>query len=162
MVKNETKHLNCELIFEPGRLIAANAGIMVSSVIYKKQTDSREFLIIDSAMNDLMRPALYDSYHKIIPVQELSNAEQTLYDIVGPVCETTDVFAKQRALPQELKDADLIAFRSAGAYGAVMSNSYNTRPLIPEVLVDGDKFEIIRKRETYDEMLEKDIIPSWL
>ncbi len=162
MVINETQHLNCELIFEPGRLIAANAGIMVSSVIYKKQTDSREFLIIDAAMNDLMRPALYDSYHKIIPVQELSNAEQTLYDVVGPVCETTDVFAKQRALPKELKDADLVAFRSAGAYGAVMSNSYNTRPLIPEVLVDGDKFEIIRKRETYDEMLEKDIIPSWL
>lgn len=161
MVIAETKHLSCELIFEPGRLIAANAGIMVSQVIYKKHTDHRKFLIIDAAMNDLMRPALYDSHHTIIPVIEHKGSTCKM-DVVGPVCETTDIFAKQRELPDSLSKADLVAFRSAGAYGAVMSNSYNTRPTIPEVLVNGDQFAIIRQRESYEEMLAKDLLPEWL
>jgi diaminopimelate decarboxylase len=162
MVKDMTAHLNCELIFEPGRLIAGNAGVMVTKILYEKKSPARHFLIVDAAMNDLMRPALYDSYHTILPVKEHKNDLLHPVDVVGPVCETTDVFAKQRPLPISLEPDDLLVFRTAGAYGAVMSNNYNTRPLIPEVLVKDDDYAIIRKRETYEEMLAKDNIPDWL
>jgi diaminopimelate decarboxylase len=162
MVKRTLGHLGCEIEIEPGRLIAGNAGLMVSEVIYVKQGEDREFLIIDGAMNDLIRPAMYDAYHDIIPVIEPTpGTEQTPYDIVGPVCESGDTFARGRDLPP-LKAGDLVAFRSAGAYGAVMSSEYNTRPMIPEVLVKGDQFAVIRSRPTFDEMINRDTIPEWL
>ena len=154
----EDREFECE----PGRLIAANAGILVARVIYVKQAGGRRFLILDAAMNDLIRPALYDAYHDIVPVIEPAPGTPTYdYDVVGPICESGDTFAKARALP-ELKAGDLVAFRSAGAYGAVMSSEYNTRPLAPEVIVRGDDFALARPRPTYDDMLGKDRIPKWL
>ncbi|WP_377191286.1 diaminopimelate decarboxylase [Ruegeria meonggei] len=162
MIKKTLGHLGCEIEIEPGRLIAGNAGLMVSKVIYVKSGEDRDFLILDGAMNDLIRPAMYEAYHDIIAVQEPApGVEQQPYDIVGPVCESGDTFAKQRNMPP-LVPGDLVAFRSAGAYGAVMSSEYNTRPLIPEVLVHGDQFAVIRERPTFDEMINRDTIPEWL
>ena len=162
MVKRTLGHLDCEIEIEPGRLIAGNAGLMVSKVIYVKSGEGRDFLILDGAMNDLIRPAMYDAYHDIVPVIEPAPAtEQQPYDIVGPVCESGDTFAKQRMMPPLAAD-DLVAFRSAGAYGAVMSSEYNSRPLIPEVLVKGDQFAVIRRRPTFDEMINRDTIPEWV
>ena len=162
MIREELGHLGCEIEIEPGRLIVGNAGIMVSEVIYVKEGEGRDFLIIDGAMNDLIRPAMYDAHHDIVPVIEPApGTENRPYDVVGPVCETGDTFARQRPLPP-LKAGDLVAFRSAGAYGAVMSSEYNTRPLIPEVLVKGDQFAVIRRRPTFDEMINRDTIPEWL
>ncbi len=162
MVKKTLGHLGCEIEIEPGRLIAGNAGLMVSKVIYVKSGEDRDFLILDGAMNDLIRPAMYEAYHDIVAVEEPAvGVEQRPYDIVGPVCESGDTFAKQRNMPP-LKSGDLIAFRSAGAYGAVMSSEYNTRPLIPEVLVNGDQFAVIRERPSFDEIINRDTIPEWL
>ncbi|MCJ8333717.1 MAG: diaminopimelate decarboxylase [Epibacterium sp.] len=162
MVKESLGHLNVEIEIEPGRLIAGNSGIMVSKVIYVKQGEDRQFLILDGAMNDLIRPAMYEAHHDIIPVIEAEpGMQQTAYDIVGPVCESGDTFAKGRHMAP-LKADELVAFRSAGAYGAVMSSEYNSRPLIPEVLVNGDQFAVIRKRPTFDEMINRDTIPEWL
>jgi diaminopimelate decarboxylase len=162
VIRETVGDLGCEIEIEPGRLIAGNAGIMVSSVIYLKHGEGRDFLILDSAMNDLVRPSMYDAHHDIVPVMEpAAGIEQAPHDIVGPVCETGDTFAKARNLPP-LKAGDLVAFRSAGAYGAVMASEYNSRPLIPEVLVDGDHFAVIRARPTYEEMLARDTIPEWL
>ncbi|MBO9406392.1 diaminopimelate decarboxylase [Shimia sp. R9_1] len=162
MVKRELGHLGCEIEIEPGRLIAGNAGIMVSKVIYVKSGEDREFLIVDGAMNDLIRPAMYEAHHDIVPVSEPAPGEEPgKYDIVGPVCETGDTFAKEREMAK-LAAGDLVAFRSAGAYGAVMSSEYNTRPLIPEVLVHGDQFAVIRRRPSYEEMINRDSIPEWL
>ena len=162
MVKRVLGHLDCEIEIEPGRLIVGNAGLLVSSVIYVKQGEDREFLILDAAMNDLIRPAMYDAHHDIVPVVEpLPGQEQTKYDIVGPVCESGDTFAKGRDMARMVSD-DLVAFRSAGAYGAVMSSEYNSRPLIPEVLVNGSDFAVIRARPTFDEMINRDTIPMWL
>lgn len=162
LVKRTLGHLGCEIEIEPGRLIAGNAGLMVSEVIYVKEGEDREFLIIDGAMNDLIRPAMYDAHHDIIPVIEPApGAEPAKYDIVGPVCESGDTFAKHRTMTP-MTAGDLVAFRSAGAYGAVMSSEYNSRPLIPEVLVKGDQFAVIRRRPTFDEMINRDTIPEWL
>jgi len=162
MIKEELGHLGCEIEIEPGRLIAGNAGIMVSKVIYVKSGEGRDFLILDGAMNDLLRPAMYEAHHDIVPVTEPeAGVEQQPYDIVGPVCETGDTFAKERMMTPLAPD-DLVAFRSAGAYGAVMASEYNTRPLIPEVLVHGDQFAVIRERPTFDEMMNRDTIPEWL
>ena len=162
MIREELGHLGCEIEIEPGRLIVGNAGIMVSEVIYVKEGEGRDFLILDGAMNDLIRPAMYDAHHDIVPVVEPApGTESRAYDVVGPVCETGDTFARQRPLPA-LKAGDLVAFRSAGAYGAVMASEYNTRPLIPEVLVKGDQFAVIRRRPTFDEMINRDTIPEWL
>ncbi|MEM9576437.1 MAG: diaminopimelate decarboxylase [Pseudomonadota bacterium] len=162
LVKRTLGHLGCEIEIEPGRLIAGNAGLMVSEVIYVKSGADRDFLIIDGAMNDLIRPAMYDAYHDIVPVVEPdAGIEQAKYDIVGPVCESGDTFAKARVMPP-VDSGALVAFRSAGAYGAVMSSEYNSRPLIPEVLVHEDQFEVIRARPTFDEMINRDTIPSWL
>ncbi len=162
LIKKCVGHLGCEIEIEPGRLIVGNAGLMVSEVIYVKSGEGRDFLILDSAMNDLIRPAMYDAHHDIIPVIEPdAGAEQQPYDIVGPVCESGDTFAKQRMMPQ-VRTGDLVAFRSAGAYGAVMSSEYNTRPMIPEVLVNKDQFAVIRARPTFDEMINRDTIPEWL
>lgn len=162
MIKRTVGDLGCEIEIEPGRLISGNAGIMVSEVIYVKSGEDRDFLILDSAMNDLIRPAMYESHHDIIPVTEAApGAEPALYDVVGPVCESGDTFARQRPMPR-LNSGDLVAFRSAGAYGAVMASEYNSRPLIPEILVRGDQFAVIRARPTFDEMINRDSIPEWL
>ncbi|WP_120500043.1 diaminopimelate decarboxylase [Roseovarius sp. EL26] len=162
MIKEELGHLGCEIEIEPGRLVAGNAGILVSKVIYVKSGEDREFLILDGAMNDLIRPAMYEAHHDIIAVEEPeAGVEQQPYDIVGPVCESGDTFAKERMMPP-LKAGDLVAFRSAGAYGAVMASEYNTRPLVPEVLVNEHQFAVIRARPTFDEMINRDTIPEWL
>ena len=162
MVKRVLGDLNCEIEIEPGRLIVGNAGVLVSEVIYVKSGEDRAFLIVDAAMNDLIRPAMYEAYHDIVPLVDMApGIEGVTYDIVGPVCESSDTFAKQR-LMAPLKSGDLVAFRSAGAYGAVMASEYNTRPLIPEVMVNGDQFCVIRARPTFDEIIKRDIIPSWI
>ncbi|RRH73927.1 diaminopimelate decarboxylase [Falsigemmobacter faecalis] len=162
MVKRVLGDLGCELEIEPGRLISGNAGLLVSSVIYVKEGEGRDFLILDAAMNDLVRPSMYGAHHDILPVIEAeAGVEPQPFDVVGPVCETGDTFAKGRNLPA-LQPEDLVAFRSAGAYGAVMASEYNTRPLIPEVLVSGDQFAVIRARPTFDEILARDTIPQWL
>jgi diaminopimelate decarboxylase len=162
LIKRTVGHLGCEIEIEPGRLISGNSGVLVSKVIYVKNGEDRDFLILDAAMNDLVRPSMYGAHHDIVPVIEpAAAAEARPYDVVGPVCETGDTFAKARALP-ELAEGDLVAFRSAGAYGAVMASEYNTRPMIPEVLVKGDQFAVIRARPSYDEILNRDSIPEWL
>jgi diaminopimelate decarboxylase len=162
LIKKTVGHLGCEIEIEPGRLISGNAGILVSKVIYIKEGEDREFMIIDGAMNDLIRPAMYEAHHDIIPVIESKpGIEPAKYDIVGPICESGDTFAKARVM-SEVKADDLVAFRSAGAYGAVMASEYNSRPLIPEVLVNGDQFAVIRPRPTYEEMIARDTLPHWL
>ena len=162
LIKRTVGHLGCEIEIEPGRLISGNAGVLVSKVIYVKNGESRDFLILDAAMNDLVRPSMYGAHHDIDPlVQPAPGTDTHPYDVVGPVCETGDTFAKGRNLAP-LAPGDLVAFRSAGAYGAVMASEYNSRPLIPEVLVKGDQFAVIRARPTYDEMLKRDSIPTWL
>lgn len=162
MIKDSLGHLGCEIEIEPGRLIAGNAGIMVSKVIYVKEGEDRQFMIVDAAMNDLIRPAMYEAHHDIEPiVQAQPGVEQVAYDIVGPVCESGDTFAKARVMPP-VAAGDLIAFRSAGAYGAVMSSEYNSRPMIPEVMVKGDAFAVIRRRPSVQEMIARDDVPDWL
>jgi len=162
LIERTVGHLGCEIEIEPGRLISGNSGIMVSKVIYVKSGEDRDFLILDGAMNDLIRPAMYDAWHDIVPVVEpAAGVEQHRYDIVGPICESGDTFAKSRDMPPLAAD-DLVAFRSAGAYGAVMSSEYNSRPLIPEVLVNGDQFAVIRPRPTFEDMINRDNIPEWL
>lgn len=162
MVKRVLGDLGCEIEIEPGRLISGNSGLLVSRVIYVKQGEGRDFLILDAAMNDLVRPAMYEAHHDIVPVAEPAPGAPTRpFDVVGPVCETGDTFARGRDMP-DLAEDDLVAFRSAGAYGAVMSSEYNSRPLIPEVLVKGDHFAVIRARPSFDEILNRDTIPAWL
>lgn len=162
LIKETVGHLGCEIEIEPGRLVAGNAGILVTRVIYVKSGEGRDFLILDGAMNDLVRPAMYEAHHDIVPVIEPApGAEQRPYDIVGPVCETGDTFARGRMMPPA-KEGDLVAFRGAGAYGAVMASEYNTRPLVPEVLVNGDQFAVIRARPSFDEIINRDTIPEWL
>jgi diaminopimelate decarboxylase len=162
VIRRTVGHLGCEIEIEPGRLIAGNAGLLVTSVIYRKEGEGRDFLIVDAAMNDLIRPAMYEAHHDIIPVTEPTvGVEPTPHDIVGPVCESGDTFAKERNMPP-MAAGDLMAFRSAGAYGAVMASEYNSRPLIPEVLVKGDQFAVVRARPTYEEMINRDTIPDWM
>ncbi|MEM7499277.1 MAG: diaminopimelate decarboxylase [Pseudomonadota bacterium] len=162
LIKRTVGHLGCRITIEPGRLIAGNAGLLVAKVIYRKEGAGRDFLILDAAMNDLIRPAMYDAYHEIVPVREPApNAPLSPVDIVGPVCESGDTFARQRTLPP-VGAGELVAFRSAGAYGAVMSSEYNTRPLAPEVLVNGGTFATVRSRPTLDEMLARDSVPHWI
>lgn len=162
VIRETVGDLGCEIEIEPGRLIAGNAGLLVSRVIFVKSGEGRDFLILDAAMNDLIRPAMYGAWHDIVTVVEpAAGAETHPFDVVGPVCESGDTFAKARALPP-VSAGDLVAFRSAGAYGAVMASEYNTRPLIPEVLVHGDQFAVIRARPTFDEIINRDTIPEWL
>src|SRR5699024_11018939 len=162
LVRRTVGDLGCEIEVEPVRLIAGNAGILLSRVIYRKQGEGRDFLILDAAMNDLVRPAMYDAWHDIVPVAEPDpRAPVREIDVVGPVCETGDTFARARPLPP-LGAGDLVAFRTAGAYGATMASEYNARPLVPEVLVERDRFAVVRARPTYDEMLARDTLPEWL
>lgn len=162
MIKKALGDLNCKIMLEPGRLIVGNAGVLVSQVVYVKQGGSRQFLILDAAMNDLVRPVMYEAYHAIVPlIESPAGAPHVKYDVVGPICETGDTFAKHRALPV-MQAGDLVAFRTAGAYGAAMASQYNARPLVPEVLVDGDRYAVIRRRPTLAEMLSLETIPEWL
>jgi len=156
------KETGARLIFEPGRMIVANAGVLVSRVIYAKEGENRHFLIVDAGMNDLIRPAMYDAYHDIVAVTEPeTDASWTRYDVVGPVCETSDIFGSERALPV-LKADDLVAILAAGAYGAVMASAYNARPLAPEVLVKGAEWAVVRPRMDDDALYASDRIPPWL
>ncbi len=163
VVEEVMEGLDIERVFEPGRVIAANAGILLSRVIHvHERPEGRRFLVVDGAMNDLVRPAMYDAFHDIRPVSEpRPGANLAAYDVVGPVCETGDTFCRDRALPP-LGSGDLIAFMTAGAYGAAMSSEYNTRPLVPEVLVNGDQYAVVRPRPTYDEMLAREPLAPWL
>lgn len=163
MVAEVTRGLNVQLAFEPGRMIAANAGVLISEVIHvHERPEGRRFLVLDAGMNDLIRPAMYDAYHAISPLKELAkDIEHLTYDVVGPVCETGDTFSRDRQLPP-MGAGDLIAFLSAGAYGAAMSSEYNSRPLVPEVLVKGEDFAVIRPRPTYEEMLAREPMAPWL
>jgi len=155
--------LDISLSFEPGRVIAANAGVLLSRVTHVNiRPDGRRFLVLDAAMNDLIRPAMYEAFHDIRPVRApAADAALEPYDVVGPVCETGDTFARDRSLPP-LAAGDLVAFMSAGAYGAVMASEYNSRPLVPEVLVHGDQFAVVRPRPTYDQMLAAEPLAPWL
>ena len=162
LVRRTLGHLGCEIEIEPGRLIAGNAGVLLSRVEYVKSGEDRDFLILDAAMNDLIRPAMYGAWHDILPVREAeAGAEPRRFDVVGPVCESGDTFARGRSMA-EVAEGDLVVFRSAGAYGAVMASEYNSRPLIPEVLVDGDRFAVIRPRPSVEEMIGRDVVPDWL
>jgi diaminopimelate decarboxylase len=162
IVKRHVRDLGCRVIFEPGRLIVANAGVLVSKVIYVKDTGTKTFVISDAAMNDLIRPTLYEAWHNVIPVIEpTSDTPRIVADIVGPVCESGDYMAKERKIAA-LEAGDLFALGTAGAYGAVQSGTYNTRPLVPEVLVKGDRFFAVRPRQTIDELLALDRLPPWL
>jgi diaminopimelate decarboxylase len=153
--------LDCKIVIEPGRVIAGNAGILVGRVLYVKAGALKNFVIVDAAMNDLMRPTLYDAHHEIIPVREAGAPRETITaDIVGPICETGDFLARDRELPA-LEAGDLIAIMSAGAYGAVLSNSYNSRPLAPEILVKGADWSIVRPRPGYDSMLAAENLAGW-
>ena len=162
IVNRHMKPLGLKVIFEPGRLIAGNAGILVSEVVYVKEGDAKNFLIVDAAMNDLIRPTLYDAFHEIRPVVEAApDAPRMTVDVVGPVCETGDYLGHDRDLAR-LAAGDLIAVGTAGAYGAVQASTYNTRLLVPEVLVDGDRFHVVRPRQSYDELIGMDSMPEWL
>jgi len=155
LIKEVTKDLDVSITIAPGRSLVGNAGILVTKVNFIKETSAKNFAIIDAAMNDLMRPGLYDSYHAVVPVvQKIGN--KSSFDLAGPVCESTDILAKNRLLI-ELKSNDLLAICSSGAYGSSLSNEYNCRPLIPEVLVDGDNFKVIRRRPSFDEMLRFEV-----
>ncbi len=161
MVAEAMAGLDVDTVFEPGRLLVANAGVLLARVIHVTvRPDGRRFLVLDAAMNDLMRPALYDAFHPLVPVQAAGGPEGP-YDVVGPVCETGDTFARDRLLP-ELMTGDLVAFKGAGAYGAAMSSEYNSRPLVPEVLVDGDRFAVVRPRPDYAAMLARETVAPWL
>jgi len=160
IVKKHMNKIGCRVIFEPGRLITGNAGILVTEVLYVKEGENRNFVIVDAAMNDLIRPTLYDAWHRIGPVRD-SGAPQFIADVVGPVCETGDFLARSRALPRPER-GDLLAIYSAGAYGAVQAGTYNSRRLVPEVLVDGSRFAIVRPRQTYDDLIGRDSLPGWL
>ncbi|MDQ1900784.1 diaminopimelate decarboxylase [Paracoccus sp. WLY502] len=162
VIRETVGDLGCEIEIEPGRNIVGNAGVLLSQVIYVKEGEGRDFLIVDAAMNDLLRPAMYGAHHDIVSVREPAvGAAVRPFDVVGPVCESGDTFQKGAELP-DMGPGDLIAFRSAGAYGAVMASEYNSRPLVPEVLVSGDHFAVIRARPTFEEMLARDSIPEWL
>lgn len=161
MVQRVAGNLGCKLVFEPGRLIVGNAGLLISKVIYVKEGEAKRFIILDAAMNDLIRPAMYEAFHHIAPVREARAAHMVNATIVGPVCETGDTFATDRQIADVAAD-DLVAFHSAGAYGAVMASSYNTRPLVPEVMVRGDEFAVIRPRVSVDDLIALDRKATWL
>ncbi len=162
IVRKHVTKLGLKVMFEPGRLIVGNAGILVSEVIFVKEGDAKNVLVVDAAMNDLIRPTLYDAFHDIRPVvQPPADTPRMMVDVVGPVCETGDYLGLDRDLPR-LKAGDLIAVSTAGAYGAVQAGTYNTRLLVPEVLVDGDRFHVVRPRLTYDDLIGLDSVPDWL
>ncbi len=162
VVQGSVGNLGCHLSFEPGRRLVGEAGVLVSRVVYVKPGHGRSFVIVDAAMNDLIRPTLYEAYHEIVPArQPAQGAPLALADVVGPVCESGDYLAQGRELPP-LAAGDLVVIKSAGAYGAVMASTYNTRPLVPEVLVEGERFAVIRPRQTLEALIGLDRVPDWL
>ena len=162
VVRRHTRSLDCEVLIEPGRFIVGNAGILVTEVQYVKRGKAKTFVIVDAAMNDLVRPTLYDAYHEIKPVEERpAGADLEKVDVVGPVCESGDYLARDRNLPVA-RPGELLAVFSAGAYGAVQSGTYNSRLLVPEVLVDGDRWAVVRPRPSYDDLIGLDHVPDWL
>ena len=162
LVAELTDGLGCRIVLEPGRAIAGNAGILVAGVTYERRDRGRRFVIVDAGMNDLLRPALYGAFHAVAPVAEPAvDAPLTPADVVGPVCESGDCFALGRALPP-FSSGDLVAFLSAGAYGAAMASTYNSRPLVPEVLVDGARWAVVRPRMDYETLIAQDRLPDWL
>jgi diaminopimelate decarboxylase len=161
IVRRRMHALGCRLIFEPGRLIVGNAGILVTRVIHVKRGEDKTFIVVDAGMNDLMRPTLYEAYHEIQPVRPKAGARPVVADVVGPVCETGDYLALERGI-EEPEAGDLLAIMSAGAYGAVQSGTYNSRLLVPEVMVRGSDYSIVRRRPTYDELIGQDALPPWL
>lgn len=161
VVKGAVGNLGCQLVFEPGRMLVGNAGILVSRVIYVKKGATRRFVIVDAAMNDLMRPAMYNAWHEIRPlVAPPPDAPVEPADVVGPACETSDTFARERPLPP-IREDDLLAIFTAGAYGAVMASTYNLRLLTPEVLVRGSEWSVVRARRDYDDLLRQESLASW-
>jgi len=161
VVKRATRDLNCRLIFEPGRLIVGNAGVLVTRVLFVKHGDAKNFVVVDAGMNDLIRPTLYEAYHAILPVDERAQAKRIRADVVGPVCESGDFLAKDRELAEPASGA-LMAVMSAGAYGAVQAGTYNTRPLVPEVLVNGAEWALVRPRVEAEALIALDRLPPWL
>ncbi len=162
MIRDVIGDFDVQVILEPGRVIMGNAGVMLTQALYLKQAPDRTFLVVDAGMNDLMRPALYEAHHDIWPVHQPPRADSpATYDIVGPICESTDKFAAARQIAA-VRPGDRLAIMSAGAYGAVLSSQYNARPLIPEVLVDGDRFDIVRRRPSFEEMTQLEEFPDWL
>ncbi len=161
VVRETLGHLDCKFVMEPGRMIAGNAGILVARVIYVKQEADKKFIIVDAAMNDLIRPTLYDAWHDIMPVSEPDETSATsIADVVGPVCESGDYLAQNRQMPP-VQTGDLIAVMTAGAYGAVQAGTYNSRLLVPEVLVNGERFAIVRPRQTYEALIGLDRFAGW-
>ena len=162
VIRKHGNRFGCRIILEPGRMIAGNAGILVTEVIFRKRGEHKDFLIVDAAMNDLIRPTLYDAHHDILAVDaDVAARPAVRTDVVGPVCETGDYLALDRMLP-EAERGDLLAVMTAGAYGAVQAGTYNTRRLVPEVLVNGDAFHVVRRRPTYEELIGLDSLPPWL
>ena len=155
------RDLKCVLIMEPGRIIVGNAGVLLTRVLYTKEGEAKRFVIVDAAMNDLIRPSLYGAYHEIRPVREISGGKTQVVDVVGPVCESGDFLAKDREMPK-VDSGDLLAVMSAGAYGFVMSSNYNSRPRVPEVLVKGGQFHVVRAREEYSDLVKGEVIPDFL
>ena len=162
MLSKIFRKLNIEIQLEPGRFISGNSGLLITSVVYLKEGTNKNFLIIDAAMNDLLRPAIYDAEHEFLPVIESKNNDNKIVaDIVGPICESSDVFSKNTILPK-MTSGDFLAIYSAGAYGAVMSSEYNSRPLIPELIVNENLVSVIRSRPKIEEVIKRDQIPYWL
>jgi len=162
IIRKHGNRFGCTIVLEPGRMIAGNAGVLVTSVIYRKHGEEKDFLIVDAAMNDLIRPTLYDAFHDIRPVDEaVARRPKVRTDVVGQVCETGDYLALDRDLPAAER-GDLLAVMTAGAYGAVQAGTYNTRLLVPEVLVNGDAFHVVRRRPAYEDLIGLDSLPDWL
>ena len=160
LVKQILGNLNCRIIFEPGRYIVGNSGILVTKVLYKKKSQNKNFLITDAGMNDFSRTALYGAAHRLIPLSQENRGATEIYDVVGPVCESTDTFLKNHHV-ENAEEGDFLAFLDVGAYGAVLSSEYNTRPLVPEIMVYKERYEIVRSRPTYEEIFDKEVIPNW-
>ncbi len=160
LVKQILGNLNCRIIFEPGRYIVGNCGILVTKVLYSKKSQNKSFLITDAGMNDFSRTALYGASHRLIPLSKEKSSQTEIYDVVGPVCESTDTFLKNYPL-EKAEAGDFLAFLDVGAYGAVLSSEYNTRPLVPEVMVYNKRYEIVRSRPTYEEIFDKEVMPKW-
>ncbi len=160
LVKKILGHLNCRIIFEPGRYIVGNCGILVTKVLYKKTSQNKNFLITDAGMNDFSRTALYGATHKLIPLYKKKSGKSEIFDVVGPVCESTDTFLKNY-LVEGAETGDFLAFLDVGAYGAVLSSEYNTRPLVPEIMVYNKRYELVRSRPTYEEIFDRETMPNW-
>ncbi|HUL00088.1 MAG TPA: diaminopimelate decarboxylase [Nitrospirota bacterium] len=160
-IKPLLKSAGCTIVLEPGRAIVGNAGILVTTALYRKDSGAKRFLIVDAGMNDLIRPSLYEAYHDIRPVIEPSKPEKSLTDVVGPICESGDFLAKDRQMP-EVKQGELLAVMGAGAYGFSMSSNYNSRPLVAEVIVKGNEYYVVRERQTYNDLIKGEKVPRWL